>query len=175
MRGDRHLVEQTGLDPLGLAAVILTPALLEPLEHLALARSLEQRAAARVDFGVAAVELELGRLAEPRRPLDVGLAGEQVLPAHLERGGLPARVLRAAVVLARRAQHRLALEAHRQRRGQVLAGLVLEPLAERANTLQPEVEGATGHGRVNRPRPGRLDRDWTVVRAGPARRRTRRR
>src|SRR4051794_35497606 len=85
------------------------------------------------------------------------------------------RLLRMCVRLARGAQHRLALEADGQGRCQILAGLVLEAFPKRADALQPEVEGTTGHGRVNRPRPGRLDRDWTLVRLRPAPRRARRR
>src|SRR4051794_26453351 len=160
---DRHLLEQHPLAPLHLEAMVLGAAVLQPLEHPALPRALGKGCAPGIDLGVAAVELERSRLVLPLGPLQVGLESEQLGAAEAGARAAAASILGGAHVLARGAQNGLALHANGERRREVLAGLVLGALAQRANSLEAKLE-RTGHGPVTRQPRRRLDRRWTPVR-----------
>src|SRR5947199_5863755 len=142
MDAECELVESRALLALRLATVVLTAAVLQPLEHLPLACGRRQRGTAGGDLGVAAVELESARLAHALRPLEVGLCGQDVVAAgNAARERLHARLSRAVELVGGGTQHRLAVQTMRHGRGEVFLGLVLDAYAHRAHPLEAECEG----------------------------------
>src|SRR5207248_3573193 len=143
------LVEHRALAAPALADMVLATALLQPLEHLALACGDGKRLAAGFHLGVTAVELERARLAVALRLLEVSLCGHEVVArGGTAREGLDALRARAFELVDRGAQHRLALEAMDHRGGKLFLGLLLDALAHGAHPLEAEVEGTVLHGPV---------------------------
>src|SRR4051794_41655538 len=87
MAGGGELVELVGLAAVRLEGVLGTALLRQPLERVALAGGVDEGDVARLDLGVAAVELELRGLAGELEALEPRLRGQHVHAARGGRGG----------------------------------------------------------------------------------------
>jgi len=155
MLGQGDLVEHGALGARDGALVVGAAALLQPLERLTVASGLAQRLAARADFGIVAVEVELADFARLLHPLQVSLVGCEVDGARRPgRGGRALCGERAGDLIAHRAQPLGAARLAVQRSGKLLLGKILAALAQRAQALQGKAEGRHG------PVVGRAQANW---------------
>lgn len=146
MLDERDLVERHGLGARLGTGVVGATTLLQALERLALAGRFDEGVTARRDLGLMAVEIELTGLTRLCDALEVGLLGDQVLPAQRRGRRGPLSFERAAQLLAHRPQAIGAARPPGHRPGELLLGKVLTTLAQCAQTFEGEAERAHGPG-----------------------------
>src|SRR5436305_8838804 len=136
MLDQRHLVERDPGDALGVLGVLVAAALLQALQRAVVAGGPHERAAARVDVGLAAAEIECGRLARELSALEVGLVCDEVGAAAGRRRTPAAAGREHALVSGVEALFATPLLG--EAGGEELLGVLLGALAQSAHALEPE-------------------------------------
>lgn len=153
MLGQGDLVEHGALGACDGTVMVDATALLQPLERLALASGFAQRVAARADFGVVAVEVELTRLAHLLHPFEVGLVRSEIRDVRSATGSRRAlRGERTRDLLAHRTQPVGAVRLAMHRAGELLLGEILAALTQRPQALQRKTERRHEPGSRTGPR-----------------------
>jgi PPOX class probable F420-dependent enzyme len=140
VHGDRELVELDALAARQLSTVLGLLAVLEALQHLAVALGVAERVAARVDLGVEAVEAQLGILTLALEGLDPALVRREVGGGEARAGLGAAGLGGGGQGVAGGGEQRRTLHTLVQRSSELLLGLGLDVLAQLANALEAEGE-----------------------------------